>query len=164
MLLHQYFDYEKSSINWLVRVMNINLKKSLSQGYPVSLIMLDVDDFKQYNDILGHSAGDAILRELGQIVRNIIREVDLAARYGGEEFAIILTDTELNEAINLTERVRVLVEQEQLSYGEKKVGVTISIGLAEFIPDTDLSNDILIDRADKALYKSKLNGRNQISY
>ncbi len=139
-------------------------EKAIKAKRPLTIAMIDIDHFKNFNDTYGHTFGDVVLKRVALILRNNTRYNDTVARYGGEEFAIILTNTEITEAINLTERVRFLVEEEQLSYGEKKVGVTISIGLAQFNPKTDITNDIIIDKADKALYKSKLSGRNKVSY
>ena len=139
-------------------------ERAIKEKKPLTIAMIDIDHFKKFNDTYGHTFGDVVLKRVALILRNNTRYNDTVARYGGEEFAIILSNTDITEAINLTERVRFLVEEEQLSYGEKKVGVTISIGLAQFNPKTDITNDILIDKADKALYQSKLNGRNMISY
>lgn len=138
-------------------------EKAAKTKTPLTIAMIDIDHFKKFNDTYGHTFGDVVLKSVAAILRENTRYHDTVARYGGEEFAIILIDTELKEAVKLTERVRTLVEKERLSYGEKKVGVTISIGLTEFNPETDTSNDILIDRADKALYQSKQNGRNRIT-
>jgi diguanylate cyclase (GGDEF)-like protein len=139
-------------------------EKADKTNNPLTIAMIDIDHFKNFNDTYGHTFGDVVLKRVAAILRENTRYNDTVARYGGEEFSIILTNTEMKEALKLTERVRVLVEQEQLPYGEKKVGVTVSIGLAQFDPKLDISNDIFIDRADKALYQSKLNGRNRITY
>ena len=132
------------------------------QGYPLYLALLDIDRFKEYNDSRGHQAGDEVLRCVGSLLRQNLREnVDSAFRFGGDEFAIILPQTDNAEAQQITKRVHE-------SFGEICAGGTtsISIGLAHFIrsPEQPRQQDLkdLISRADKALYRAKETGRNRI--
>lgn len=129
----------------------------------VSLIILDLDHFKNYNDTLGHRAGDEALRTLGKVLKSSVRDEDIVTRYGGEEFGIILPGISKNGIKPLGERIRKQVESAKF-YKEEvqpKGKITISLGGATFPDDAD-NNDDLVRRSDEALYKAKNNGRNQI--
>ncbi|MCF6148536.1 MAG: GGDEF domain-containing protein [Candidatus Kuenenia sp.] len=128
------------------------------------LIMLDVDNFKKFNDTYGHQAGDFILKELCVLLQKGIRTYDIIARYGGEEFAIVLPETELECAWTVAERLRNKVADHIFTDNKEKYKVTISIGIAEVNPSIDnISKNNLIDRADAALLESKKNGKNRIT-
>ena len=129
----------------------------------LSLLMLDIDYFKDINDNFGHQAGDSILKELGNILNNNVRQSDFPARYGGEEFAIILPHTECEQAKILAERIRNKVEKKHFKYENLSLNTTISIGITSFIPTTQNNHSYLIYLADQALYKAKKKGRNTIS-
>ena len=132
---------------------------------PLSLIMLDIDDFKRINDRpeLGHLAGDAVLRAVAATIQGMIREIDLAARYGGEEFAVLLPQTDLEGALNLAERLRMAIEERPIEFGGELIGeVTASFGVASG-PSLDMAQLDLIAAADTALYQSKRGGKNQVS-
>jgi diguanylate cyclase (GGDEF)-like protein len=126
---------------------------------PISLIMIDLDYFKNINDRAGHEAGDLALRMLAEILRSELRAVDTAARFGGDEFAIILPQATIEGARIVAERLRTRIEQMEIpGYGP----VTASFGLASF-PIHASSRDSIVVAADRALYKSKHAGRNCIS-
>jgi len=127
-----------------------------------TLMMLDIDNFKNVNDTYGHVAGDKVIAEISRVIRENVRETDFAARYGGEEFAICLTNTTANNAIILADRLRQAVENTSITDDGNIIKVTISIGMAEFTTNTE-TVDIWTKNADSALYKSKENGRNQYS-
>jgi len=118
--------------------------------------MIDIDNFKAFNDTYGHQAGDSILREISGKFRDISRKIDIIARYGGEEFGITLPMTKKEEALVLAERIRKAVE---ISLGLKNI--TISIGVASFPEDGEKKEDI-ISSADRALYQAKRSGKNKI--
>ena len=125
--------------------------------FPITLLMLDVDHFKKYNDTHGHPAGDECLRKVASILKESAnRPTDLAARYGGEEFAIVLSDTPLEGALQMAERVRAAVAQ----LGDPPV--TISIGAASMTPDESNDASQLIAAADACLYRAKQEGRNRV--
>jgi diguanylate cyclase (GGDEF)-like protein len=132
-------------------------------GYPVSLLFLDLDFFKRYNDRYGHTVGDQLLRELGGILRKEIRTVDIPTRYGGEEFAVILPMTQKAGAISVAERIRKRVMGNPFCTGLIPSGthITISIGVSSF-PEDAKDADTLIRKADNALYKAKELGRNKV--
>ncbi len=122
-----------------------------------SLIMLDVDLFKSYNDIYGHLAGDRVLRKVGEYIQNSIRGIDLAFRYGGEEFAVILPEAGIEAAYKVAERIRKTIEVKTSS---RDMPVTISLGIANW-PDNGLMKEEIIGHADAALYRAKQMGRNR---
>jgi diguanylate cyclase (GGDEF)-like protein len=127
---------------------------------PFALVMIDTDYFKQYNDTLGHPAGDAVLREIAALIKNYSRESDLVCRYGGDEFAVILKDSDKDNSVKTAERIR---QAFQLRFHTYKVKITASMGVASFPDDATQKKD-LVEAADAALYKSKKNGKNQVNY
>ena len=138
--------------------------RTLRYGHPLSLIMLDIDYFKQYNDLNGHLAGDEALRRIAALLRNSTRGVDIVARYGGDEFGIILPETNLQQALMQAERIRFAMEcdasdRQKVSGGER---LTTSLGVACFGPDMRQVED-LVRAADQVLYRSKAAGGNQTS-
>ena len=133
---------------------------------PLSLMMLDIDHFKQFNDDYGHQAGDAVLRQISAVMLHQSRSdsTDVCCRYGGEEFAIIMPDSELHHAVKVAERLRKAIENHSFSIQDRETRVTVSIGLASISGNEDLSPEGLVKKADDALYLSKKNGRNRVSY
>jgi len=129
----------------------------------LSIIMLDVDHFKAYNDKNGHMAGDAVLVEIGQILKSLCRQVDVVARYGGEEFIIMLPATGKDGAVILAERIRKEIEEYAFEFRAGQPGgrLTVSLGVSAFGPDGK-TPDSLIKAADSGLYEAKENGRNRV--
>lgn len=126
----------------------------------LSLVMVDADHFKDYNDQYGHLTGDRILKRIGQIIKDSIREIDIAGRYGGEEFAVVLPETDLQGALLAAERIRLATQSADIQAYDHTVKVTISLGVASF-PDGGESLEELIENADWALYRAKSLGRNR---
>ncbi len=149
------------------RFFRLRLKEEVARarrdGTPVSLIILDVDHFKNYNDTLGHPAGDEVLRKVSSILRKSVRDNDIVARYGGEEFAIILPGTDEVGAYSLAERIRSKVEKSHFHNQEiQPLGtITVSLGTATFPADAVTVEDLVIT-ADRALYQAKNSGRNRV--
>lgn len=143
--------------------LELEMERSRRQKHFLTLMLLDIDDFKGYNDTLGHLAGDQILQEFSQLLQQNIRKIDLAARYGGEEFAIVLTYTDVKGAIKIAERLRQTVESHRFTYKTSHSSkiLTVSIGLADFHADP-LSAQELIERSDAALYQAKRTGKNRV--
>ena len=128
---------------------------------PLSIIMLDLDHFKSINDTFGHSVGDKLLKELGDLLRTNLRAVDVPARYGGEEFAILLPETGSGLAIEVAERLRRVVEGHRFLSDHPKGPITITLsGGAAAFDRARSTPDLLLDAADRALYKAKGQGRN----
>ncbi|MGL6339015.1 MAG: sensor domain-containing diguanylate cyclase [Waterburya sp.] len=125
----------------------------------VSVIMLDIDHFKRFNDVYGHSAGDLVLREVGAYLQSQIRQYDIACRYGGEELVIVMPDASLETTIIRAEDIRIGIKKLQLEHeGQKLESISVSIGVSCF-PDNSVDFDGLIRAADKALYQAKEKGR-----
>jgi diguanylate cyclase (GGDEF)-like protein len=139
------------------------LKRANRHGHSVALILMDIDDFKQYNDSLGHLAGDKILQDAGGLIMDNIREIDLGARYGGEEFGIVLPYTSKKGAHRMAERIREIFEGHAFSYDNIHITrrVTMSMGVAVYPQDGESAGD-LIENADSALYKAKSQGKNKV--
>lgn len=132
---------------------------------PMSLIMIDIDHFKLYNDGYGHQQGDDCLKQVAKALEACVhRATDLVARYGGEEFVVILGDTPLDGAVKVAETMRQCIEQLAIPHAYSKVceQVTLSIGIASSIPSSNNTPQQLIEAADQALYNAKNAGRNQI--
>lgn len=135
-------------------------KLSKRRGKPSTAMMLDIDHFKRINDTYGHQAGDKVIKMLAALIKRCIRETDLAGRYGGEEFAIILTDSALDNAKVVAERIRQFAQRLEVEHEGKTIRFTISLGLAEF--DSNIKGAMgWLELADQALYEAKQNGRNQ---
>ncbi|MHB8057837.1 MAG: GGDEF domain-containing protein [Desulfuromonadaceae bacterium] len=126
----------------------------------LSLLMVDIDNFKQVNDTWGHQVGDMVLHHLTQLLADALRQTDILARYGGEEFVILLPHTSEEESFNLAERLRVAVEQTPL-HRIPELKVTVSIGVACLLLNDDNAYSLL-ERADKAMYWAKREGRNKV--
>ncbi|MGI5068092.1 diguanylate cyclase DgcA [Treponema denticola] len=128
----------------------------------LSILMIDIDFFKNINDTYGHAAGDIVLEEVAKIIKSCTRNADTAARYGGEEFVVMLNNTSASAAMAVAERIRKSVEEKSIMYDGKKINVTISIGVSSYNFDLESAKSI-VERADKALYESKQNGRNHVT-
>lgn len=140
------------------------LAASIDAGVTLCVMLLDIDFFKKFNDTYGHATGDIVLRLVGDVIRKSVREADVAARYGGEEFAVLMPETALLPAHRLAERVRQSVAERKLvqrNTGARLGSVTLSIGVASLRAD-DTAGTVL-DRADRALYKAKRDGRNRVA-
>jgi len=138
--------------------------KSRVLGVPLSIMVFDIDYFKKTNDAYGHPAGDYVLKELSRLIRDtMIRGGDFFARYGGEEFCLLFLGTEVGRLKEIADRIRKTVEDHKFTFESKVIPVTISAGLAT-IQESDQSWNTVFTRADKALYQSKHDGRNRVTF
>ncbi len=149
---HRYFDDR----------LRLEMQRAERYKRPTTLLMLDLDRFKLVNDRYGHPVGDQVLKEVAEIIRRRIREVDIAARYGGEEFVVILPETARENAAVVAERIRKSVEDARFAADGQEAKITISIGVADFPTDAH-DHDKLVEAADKALYQAKQEGRNRVA-
>lgn len=145
------------------QVFGHELSRAKRYGSSLALIMLDVDDFKRFNDTFGHAAGDRILATIGTTIAQSLRGVDTAFRYGGEEFVVLLPETNLDHALHVAERLRMQVERETADAidSQQVGGVTVSIGVAAY-PENGSSREKLFSVADKLLYRAKGEGKNRV--
>ncbi|GAA0342759.1 diguanylate cyclase [Bowmanella denitrificans] len=144
----------------------VEWRRAQRSGLPLSLCMIDIDSFKQYNDNYGHGAGDICLQRVAQTLASTAkRSGDLVARYGGEEFVVLLPDTELEEASVVSERLRQAIESQAIEhkYSSCAQVVTISAGLASCQVQIGMERSQLMEEADKFLYEAKQQGRNRVS-
>ena len=137
------------------------IKRAENKKIKLSFLILDVDHFKMVNDQYGHLTGDYVLKEIGQIIKENIREIDIAGRYGGEEFAIVLPETDLEGSILVAERIRKTTEQRLIKAYDTSLSITLSIGISTY-PSNGKQAEELIDKADWALYRAKAQGRNSV--
>ncbi|GGB46423.1 sensor domain-containing diguanylate cyclase [Shewanella inventionis] len=129
-------------------------------GDTSSLVMIDIDNFKQVNDKYGHPAGDKVIQHIAYLLKQSLRETDCAGRYGGEEFAVVLSKTTADEALFFTERLRKRIEESEIAFENRLIKVTVSLGINDLSVQTDNSSNWL-SGADKALYIAKQEGRNK---
>ena len=142
--------------------LEIEVGRCIRYKHPLALLLLDIDHFKQYNDTYGHLEGDKVLVRLGQLIKSCLRHMDSAYRYGGEEFTAILPETSGDEALTVAHRIKDAVEETAFHPPpDATVHLTISIGVTQYAPAEDLST--FVQRADRAMYQSKQNGRNRVS-
>ncbi len=130
---------------------------------PFAILIIDLDDFKAINDTFGHPAGDRVLSVLGKILLENSRKENIVARYGGEEFAVLLTNTGLSVALQVAERLRIKLSEQDFAFSGRKVSLTASIGVAHNEGNTAVMESLLA-RADQALYQAKRNGKNRVCF
>lgn len=142
----------------------LNDQKALGDRgiHPFSICIFDLDHFKRVNDTFGHSAGDVVLRSVAQEAQRNLRNIDHIARYGGEEFILILTNLEIPEAIVCAERIREMTKKLVFEKLPQDFQITISVGVTKYQPSEPIQD--AINRADKALYRAKLNGRDRVEF
>ena len=155
--------YNRREMN---RILWEDINRHRRNGRPISIIMLDIDHFKDVNDAYGHLVGDKVLQWIARILQEAVRSIDRVVRYGGEEFAVVLPETPVTEALQVAERLRqiivanpFLLRQDEGSW-PPQIPITVSIGVAQLPGDAD-SGDTLIAAADRALYIAKHQGRNR---
>jgi diguanylate cyclase (GGDEF)-like protein len=145
---------------YLDETLERELARAKREGYPLSLVMIDIDHFKKLNDTYGHQAGDKVLRELAALLWGNIRAEDVPCRYGGEEFLVLLPRMPLDIALERAENWRKSLEATRVPFGDFHLETTISCGLSAY-PDHARTPDDLIRCCDEALYKAKRHGRNR---
>jgi len=148
---------------YFLKMAALELARTRRYGGALSIAMIDLDHFKNINDTYGHLVGDAVLKEMATISHRVLREADLVGRLGGEEFAVLLPETDASHTVEVIERLRKAVAASEIPLEDgQALHFTVSIGIATFIAETDTSIDMLLNRADQALYMAKQSGRNQV--
>ncbi|MEM7137163.1 MAG: GGDEF domain-containing protein [Myxococcota bacterium] len=145
---------------YLVEQLERELSRATRHGRPLTLVMLDIDHFKEVNDTFGHLAGDQVLKEVAQLAKSRLRPDDLIARYGGEEFALLLPETKLDGGARIAEELRAMIEGEVFAFEDEEIDVTVSCGVSELQSEWR-ANDFL-QNADRRLYEAKGAGRNRV--
>lgn len=147
---------------YFYKQLDSEVDRSKRYNHPLSLLFMDIDHFKHYNDNYGHLEGDKVLAGIGKVIKSCLRKMDTAYRYGGEEFTVILPETSRGEVMTVAKRIKDAMDNEKFSpQSGKSVSITISIGATEYCRDERISE--FVQRADKAMYLSKQRGRNRIS-
>ena len=151
---------------YFFNVLGEKLELAFSQNVPVAVIMFDIDHFKLFNDTYGHACGDYVLISVSKIMKANVRQQDMASRYGGEEFTVMLPNTSKDDAMAMAERIRKIIEETDFVYEGQHMHVTISGGVSVYDKDLNPVRETkeLVEQADKALYVSKKNGRNRITF
>ena len=147
---------------FIVSKLEQEVQRSQRYGSPLSVIIFDIDDFKEINDRHGHLAGDAVLVDLARTLKGGVRGIDTVGRYGGEEFLVILPETEAKDAVVIGDRLREKVAEGSFSYDEKAISISVSGGVASFREESSASK--LISAADENLYRAKSRGKNMVLY
>jgi len=141
-------------------ILEKELWRSRRYGGQISLIMVDIDNFKKINDSYGHRVGDKVIKEISRKIRTCIRQIDTAARYGGDEFVVILPNTALAEATVVAERMVDVVSSSPMTWEKEQIALSISVGLGQY--EGDISPEDITSRSDQALYSAKEAGKNTV--
>ncbi|CCK75210.1 MAG: GGDEF domain-containing protein [Oleispira antarctica] len=144
--------------------LDIELERTVRTTMPTSLMMIDLDHFKQVNDVWGHEVGNQVLKLTARLIKQVTRQLDIQCRYGGEEFVVILPSTSLLMASQVAERLREQVEESDITVGDQSFKVTASIGLSVRLAHEKGTASDLIKSADDCLYQAKSTGRNQVFF
>ena len=142
---------------------NEELRRSKKNKSCLTFLMIDIDNFKQFNDRYGHLVGDAILRQVAKTISQAVRQIDFIGRYGGEEISVVLAETNKEQANFAAERIRQAIAGEVIKVYDEELRVTVSIGVSTF-PDNALNMQNLIEMADRALYSAKETGKNKVCF
>ena len=155
--------YNKKAILFHLRQ---ELLRSERYGHPTTVAILDIDFFKRYNDTNGHIAGDNLLKRIGRILHESVREYDEVGRFGGEEFVIVFPETHIKDAALVCERIREIIEDTKFvgQHNMPNKKITVSVGLAEVKGKKRVKQNTILGKADEYLYKAKQTGRNQVLY
>lgn len=148
---------------YFYELVDLELARSKRYNHPVSLLMIDLDNFKTVNDRFGHATGDQVLKGVAEQIQRTVRECDTLGRYGGEEFVLLLPETPLDKAVEVAERLRRMIEAHKIMVDGIEISITLSIGAAAIGADCK-DSDALLQRADRAMYEAKAAGRNRVSY
>ncbi|RYF37401.1 MAG: diguanylate cyclase [Chitinophagaceae bacterium] len=143
----------------------LEMERTRRGTQPLSMILLDIDHFKKFNDQWGHELGNHALVHIANLIKVAVRKLDFPCRFGGEEFVILLPNTDLRQAVNVAERLREMIATTPLDIsGQSAITITASLGVDQFSSSNSEASEAFVGRVDSWLYKSKHNGRNQVTY
>ncbi|MGH2542787.1 MAG: GGDEF domain-containing protein, partial [Ardenticatenaceae bacterium] len=148
----------------IMRQARVELSRATRAEKPLSIIMMDIDHFKNVNDRYGHLAGDQALRSVADMIRQNVRPYDAVGRWGGEEFLLVLPETTVEQAVDIAERVRTFIATTSIELSSADAGLllSVSLGVSQVIPEEPESLDKVLSRADAALYQAKGEGRDRV--
>ncbi len=150
------------NFRYLQKTLDMEMERTRRTKLPTSLIMMDLDHFKNVNTLYGHECGNVVLANFGKILKEGVRVIDLPCRYGGEEFALILPGASLRQSIKIAERLRETTRKSQVHFGGQVLSVTASFGVAVFRFGDELTPGDFLSKADQLLYEAKKLGRNRV--
>jgi len=143
----------------------LEMERTRRGTQPLSMILLDIDHFKKFNDQWGHEQGNCALEHIASLIKLAVRKLDYPCRFGGEEFVILLPNTDLRQAVNVADRLREMIATTPLQVAnQNSIAMTASLGVEQFASTNNDTSEAFIQRVDAWLYKAKNNGRNQVAY
>ena len=152
------------NFRYFSQALELEMERTRRSGQPTCLIMLDLDHFKDINDVHGHEVGNIVLNHTANLIRKTIRKLDIACRYGGEEFTIILPDTSLRQGVKFANRIRLTIENSPVLVGDMNLGIEASFGVDIYRHGEQLSEKEFVERVDNYLYQAKEQGRNRVCH
>ena len=152
------------NFRYFMQAVELEMERSRRSDQPTTLIMLDIDHFKEVNDKHGHEVGNRTLAHVAKVLRNAIRRLDIPCRYGGEEFALILPDTPLSAGVLFASRLRHLIENASIDIGGVRIRLTASFGVDVYRKEDSCTAREFVERADSLLYAAKSSGRNKVRH
>ena len=153
-----------ANYRYFILALEQEMERTLRSGQPTTLIMLDIDHFKQVNDQWGHEVGNQALVHISKLMQQALRKLDIACRYGGEEFAIILPNTDLRASIPVAERLRQAIAETPMQIDDQQLQLTVSLGIDSFAKAVEMPVEKLVAGADQYLYQAKQEGRNCVRH
>lgn len=146
------------------QALSLEMERTRRSGQPTCLIMLDLDHFKDINDLYGHEVGNVVLVHVSNLIQKTVRRLDIPCRYGGEEFTIILPDTTLKQGVRFANRLRLIIENSPIDAGDARIGVEASFGVDIYKRGDQASEKEFIEKVDSYLYMAKQEGRNRVCH
>ncbi len=146
------------------QALSLEMERTRRSGQPTCLIMLDLDHFKDINDLHGHEVGNVVLGHVSNLIQKTVRRLDIPCRYGGEEFTIILPDTTLKQGVRFANRLRLIIENSPIDAGDARLGVEASFGVDVYKRGDQASEKEFIEKVDSYLYMAKQEGRNRVCH
>ena len=152
------------NFRYFIQALSLEMERTRRSGQPTCLIMLDLDHFKDVNDVHGHEVGNIILRHVAALLKKTVRRLDIPCRYGGEEFTIILPDTTLRQGVRFANRLRLIIENSPAKTGDAMLGIEASLGVDVYSRGHQLTEKEFVEKVDGFLYLAKQGGRNQVCH
>ncbi|MFT4861563.1 MAG: diguanylate cyclase (GGDEF)-like protein [Pseudohongiellaceae bacterium] len=152
------------NFRYFIQALSLEMERTRRSGQPTCLIMLDLDHFKDVNDVHGHEVGNIILKHVAALIKKTVRRLDIPCRYGGEEFTIILPDTTLRQGVRFANRLRLIIENSPAKTNDSMLGIEASLGVDVYSRGHQLTEKEFVEKVDGFLYLAKQGGRNQVCH